>query len=190
MGWHSERDLSPDCEPKVREVLSVMETQEGPIIEAICDLAPSLVHFPDNLSSETLTSFYADFLAGTHSHRLERLHKAGVECAVHLDGTVKGLLPKLIASGFDAIEALTPKPGGDLDMEEIRRLAGTSGAILWGGVPGVMFSPPFVWEQVEAHVGQLIDCWQAGAFIMGVADQVPPDGNIKYCKKISERIRH
>ena len=60
-------------------------------------------------------------MAGGHRRRIERLHAAGVKCAVHLDGTVKGLLPKLIGSGFDAIEALTPKPGGDLDVEEIRR---------------------------------------------------------------------
>ena len=60
--------------------------------------------------------------------------------AVRLDGAVKGLLPNCCAAGFDAIEALTPRPGGDLEIEEIRALAGGNGAILWGGVPGVMFA--------------------------------------------------
>ena len=112
------------------------------------------------------------------------MHAAGVKCAVHLDGTVKGLLPKLVRSGFDAIEALTPKPAGDLDIEEIRDLAASDTVILWGGVPGVMFAPPYTWEQMEAHVRRLLDCWQGRPFVMGVADQVPPDGNIEFCRKI------
>ena len=108
---------------------------------------------------------------------------------MHLDGTVKGLLPKLIRSGFDAIEALTPKPGGDLDVEEIRNLADGSSAILWGGVPGIMFSPPYTWQQMESHVRRLIDCWRGRPFILGVADQVPPDGDIQFCRRIAEMIR-
>jgi hypothetical protein len=100
-----------------------------------------------------------------------------------------GILPKLIESGFDAIEALTPKPAGDLQVTEIRELAGSRKAILWGGVPGVMFAPPFTWEQMEEHIKNLLDGWRTAPFIMGVADQVPPDGNIEYCKRISELIR-
>jgi hypothetical protein len=181
--------LMADCPDKCDEALQMMEEQEGPIIEAVCELAPPLVHFPDNLSSECMTRLYDGRLAGSHRRRIERLHAAGVKCAVHLDGTVKGLLPKLIDSGFDAIEALTPKPGGDLDVEEIRRLTDPSPAILWGGVPGIMFSPPYTWEQMESHVRHVLDCWRGRPFILGVADQVPPDGDVQFCRRIAELIR-
>lgn len=180
--------LLADCEDKVSAILDVMESQETPVLEAICELAPPLVHFPDNLSSANLTSFYDRYLAGTHRRRIERLHAAGVRCAVHLDGTVKGLLPKLIGAGFDAIEALTPRPGGDLSVEEIRALAGDADVILWGGVPGVMFAPPFTWQEVESQVQRVIDCWGRGRFILGVADQVPPDGNLDFCRKIADAV--
>ncbi|MBN2578627.1 MAG: hypothetical protein JXB10_06510 [Pirellulales bacterium] len=177
-----------DCPEKCAELFRLMEEQEEPIIEAVCDLAPPLVHFPDNLSSDCMTRLYDDHLAGVHQRRIERLHAAGVKCAVHLDGTVKGLLPKLIDSGFDAIEALTPKPGGDLDPEEIRELAAGRSVILWGGVPGVMFAPPYTWRQMEAYVRRLIGCWAGRPFILGVADQVPPDGDIGFCRKLAELI--
>ncbi len=180
--------LLTDYPAKCAETLRRMEDQEAPIIDAVCKLAPPLVHFPDNLSSDCMTSLYDDNLAGVHRRRIERLHAAGVQCAVHLDGTVKGLLPKLIRSGFDAIEALTPKPGGDLDVAEIRKLADPSPVILWGGVPGIMFSPPYTWEQMESYVRRLIDCWRGRPFILGVADQVPPDGNIEFCRRIAEMI--
>ena len=127
--------LIADHEDLVLEVFERMEAQEDPILEAIGALAPPLVHFPDNLSSANLASLYAQFIAPVHRRRIERLHAAGVKCAVHLDGTVRGLLPQLIATGFDAIEALTPKPGGDLEIEEIRDLAGDSPVILWAASP-------------------------------------------------------
>jgi len=180
--------LLADCQQKCEEVFRLMEEQEGPILDAVCELAPPLVHFPDNLSSDCMTGFYDGYMAGVHRRRIERLHAAGVKCAVHLDGTVKGLLPKLIRSGFDAIEALTPKPGGDLDVEEIRKLADPSRAILWGGVPGIMFAPPYTWAQMESHVWRLIECWRGRPFILGVADQVPPDGDIQFCRRIAKII--
>jgi hypothetical protein len=180
--------LMADCPEKCAEVLRLMEDQEGPVVDAVCELGPPLVHFPDNLSSECMTRLYDVHLAGTHQRRIERLHAAGVKCAVHLDGTVKGLLPKLICAGFDAIEALTPKPGGDLEVEEIRELAGSSRAVLWGGVPGIMFAPPYTWKQMESHVQRVLECWRGRPFILGVADQVPPDGDMSFCRRIAELI--
>ena len=177
-----------DAPEKVAEILQMMEEQEVPIIDAVCDMAPPLVHFCDNLSSECTAGLYDKYMSSGHRRRIEQLHAAGVKCAVHLDGTVKGLLPKLVRSGFDAIEALTPKPAGDLDIEEMQDLAASDTLILWGGVPGVMFAPPYTWDQMEAHVRRLLECWRGRPFVMGVADQVPPDGDIEFCRKIAQLI--
>ena len=87
---------------------------------------------------------------------------------------MRGLLPKLAAAGFDAIEAITPKPGGDLEVEEICDLAGDSPVILWGGVPGVLFAPPFTWADMRRHVLRVLASWGSRPFILGIADQVPP----------------
>jgi hypothetical protein len=182
--------LMLDAPEKVVGILRKMEEQEQPIIDAVCDLAPPVVHFPDNLSSECSTGYYDKYMAAGHRRRIERLHAAGVKCAVHLDGTVKGLLPKLARAGFDAVEALTPKPAGDLDVQEIRELADRDSPILWGGVPGVMFAPPYTWPQMQSHVHRLRESWNGRPYIMGVADQVPPDGNIEFCRNIAAMIRH
>lgn len=178
--------LLMDYPDLAHEVLELMEQQEAPIIDAVCAAAPPLVHFADNLSSDNLTSFYDAYMAQPHRRRLERLHAAGVRCAVHLDGTVKGLLPKLAANGFDAIEALTPQPAGDLSIEELRTCANDQRVILWGGVPGVTFAPPYTWPDMEAHVRRVLKVWQGTPFILGVADQVPPDGDIDFCRRIAE----
>ncbi len=115
-----------------------------------------------------------------------RLHESGIRAAVHLDGTVRGLLPKLTAIGFDAVEALTPLPAGDLEVEEIARLAASSPTILWGGLPGVLFAPPYTWADMEKHLARLLKAWAGRPFVVGVADQIPPDGRLDYCRRIAD----
>jgi len=51
-----------------------------------------------------------------------------------------------------------------------------------------MFAPPYDWEQMESHVHRLIECWGDRPFVMGVADQVPPDGNIEFCRNIANIV--
>ena len=182
--------LIADHEDKVRALFDVMEAQEAPVIRAVCDLRPPLIHFPDNLDSENLTGLYDRFLATPHRRRLDALHAAGIACAVHLDGAVRGLLPKLAAAGFDAIEALTPFPAGDATVEEMRGIAGSDRVILWGGVPGAMFAPPYAWDAMRRHVEQVLEAWRGTPFILGVADQVPPDGDITYCRKIADLLQY
>jgi uroporphyrinogen-III decarboxylase len=175
---------------RVGQALALLEAQEMPVLEAVCKAAPPLVHFPDNLSSDNLTGFYDEYLAPTHRRRLAKLHAAGVKAAVHLDGTVVGLLPKLVASGFDAVEALTPRPAGDVDTAAMRALAGSDRTILWGGVPGVMFAPPYTWADMRRHVERVLELWKGQPFVLGVADQVPPDGDIEFVKRIAEMVQH
>ena len=181
--------LLMDYPELMRDVFRLMAEQEEPILDAVCGLRPPLVHFADNLSSDTITGFYGELMEPGHRHRITRLHQAGIKCAVHLDGVVRGLLPKLARVGFDAVEALTPYPGGDLPIEEMRTVANDDKVILWGGVPGILFAPPYTWEDMQRHVERVLECWAGTRFVLGVADQVPPDGNIEFCKNISKLIQ-
>jgi hypothetical protein len=180
--------LLMDYPKLVEEIFTMMHEQEAPVIKKVCEVAPPLVHFADNMSSDNMAGYYHDFMETGHRRRIERLHSAGIKCAVHLDGMVRGLLPKLSAVGFDAIEALTPKPSGDMDIEEMRDIAQNDKVILWGGVPGILFSPPYTWNDMRKHVENVLEQWAGTRFVLGVADQIPPDGNIDFCKKIADMI--
>ncbi len=177
----------------VGAILDRLEQLEAPVLEAVCRLAPPLIHFPDNLTSEVYTPFFEDHMAERYLRRLQRLHAHGVRCAVHLDGTLKGLLPKLTSTGIDVIEAITPQPVGDLSLEDIRLLVENasrpgSRVVLWGGLPGAMFAPPFTWQDIQRQVQRVLDAWQGAPFVLGTADQVPPDGDISMVRRVSEMI--
>jgi len=180
--------LMMDCEDMVRKALALMQEQEEPILDAVCEAKVPLVHFADNLTSENFTGCYDEYMAEVYDYRLSRLHEAGTSCAVHLDGTVRGLLPKLSASGFDAVEALTPQPAGDLTGGEMRDLAANDNLILWGGMPGAMFAAPYTWDDVKRHIDKLLESWKGTRFVVGVADQIPPDGNVEFCRHIADML--
>lgn len=178
--------LMLDEEDLVAEVFRLLKAHEEVVLDGVCNLAPPLVHFPDNITSEVYTPYFESHMAEQYGHRVKKLHEAGVRIATHLDGAVRGMLPKLASVGIDAIEALTPLPCGDVDVEEMRGLAGHDDVILWGGVPGAMFAPPFTWDDMRKHVLKVLETWKGQRFVLGVADQVPPNGDISYVKRISE----
>ncbi len=180
--------LVADAPRRVADVLTLMERNIWRVIEAVIEARIPVVHFGDNLSSETATSLFDRFMKPYYLRALDRLHSGGVRAAVHLDGTVRGLLPKLSGVGFDAVESLTPAPVGDVRPDEMRALAGRGDLVLWGGVPGAAFSRSFPQKRFVALLEEVLGAWQGGPFILGTADQVPPDGDIERCRIVSEIV--
>jgi len=128
-------------------------------------------------------------MADYYRRRLRQLHSAGKFAVVHLDGMVRGLLPKLAACGFDGIESITPAPAGDVEIEDLRALTGNEKTILWGGIPGAMFAPPWTADDVRAQTRRWLEAlWPDGRLVVGSADQVPPNGDIDFCRIVAETI--
>ena len=83
---------------------------------------------------------------------------------------------------------MTPLPAGDITVDEMTTIAGGDEVILWGGVPGAMFAPPYTWADMEHHIQKVLETWGGRRFVLGVADQVPPNGDVEYCRKIANMI--
>ena len=49
-----------------------------------------------------------------------------------------------------------------------------------------MFAPPFTWKSMKKHVESVLKSWKNRPFVLCVADQVPPDGDIDFCRRISD----
>lgn len=132
---------------------------------------------PENLSSEVVgRRFYERYVSPWEQKWVERIRESGRYSFIHMDGTLRGLLSQVADVGFDVIEAVTPAPVGDLAIQQWRTLAGPR-PILWGGIPGIYFTPLVSDAEFEQHVRQVIDLMvEDGRMVLGVADQVPPDG--------------
>lgn len=142
----------------------------------------------ENLTAETMGGYFDEFIAPYLTRQVESFHAHGKKVLIHIDGTLRGVLEKIADTGIDCIDALTPKPVGDVKVDEIRGLAGDKILIL-GGLPGAMFAPPFTAKEMERHVKEIIKIHkESGRFMLGIADQVPPNGDLALVKLISDLV--
>lgn len=174
---------------ELEETIQVMSEADDPIYEAIRDSPAPGVYLGENITSEVITpSIFRKYHMPYYRRRVAQLHSAKKKIFVHVDGALRGVLPLFEATGVDCVQSVTPAPVGDVALERLRELAG-SNIILWGGLPGVYFSRQYSERLLYDMVKRIIDNHMEGhKFILGVADQVPPDGEIYRVRKVTELL--
>ena len=177
-----------DAPDEVDATLDVMARAQEPMWRMTADSDCRYVMLCENMTAEGVGGlfdrYYRDFLA----ERIAPMHERGKKVVCHVDGTLRGLVEKLPAIGVDCLDAVTPKPVGDVGMDEIRELVGPDILIL-GGLPGAMFAPPFGPADMEQHVLEIISLHKAsGTFMFGVADQVPPNGDLELVRLVTRLV--
>ena len=174
-------------EPELFEAcIHAMEEAQMPVFDVLADSGAEIIEFPENLSSEVTGNFFDEYNLPYYKRINAVLHRAGKKTGIHIDGTLKPCLGKLSAAGFDFGEAVTPYPVGDVPLSELRALAGDA-LVIWGGLPGAMFTPVFTDRQFEEHIGKILEL-NDGKMILGVADQVPPDAVEHRIREVSRLI--
>lgn len=181
--------LLADHPQEAREVTAAIDKANDSAFDALLASPCELVHFCDNLDSAASTSLFDEWMRDYYEKRVTQLHRVGKFAAVHLDGRVRGLLPRLAACGFDAVESVTPAPVGDVEIRELRAVVENADTIIWGGVPGAMFCTPWKPGDIRRQTESLLEALAAGGrLVVGSADQVPPNGDIDYCRLVAETV--
>lgn len=149
-----------------------------------------ILMIPENLSSEVVgPRFYELYMRDYHETWAARIAAAGKFSCVHLDGTLKGLLGQVCGAGFTFIEAMTPAPVGDLEVEKWAEWSRNPNTVLWGGLPGVYFTDKVSDAEFERHVKAVLRVMTSRPrYVLGVADQVPPDGLERRVRQVAELV--
>jgi uroporphyrinogen-III decarboxylase len=145
---------------------------------------------PENLSSEMIgPSLFKDYMLPYQREWAGRIKKAGKFSTIHMDGTLKGLLREETAVGFTFIEAMTPAPAGDLPVAEWAGFTEDKKTIFWGGIPGGFFTPMISDREFDEFVIEVLSVMtQQPRYVLGVADQVPPDGLESRVRRVAELV--
>jgi len=180
--------LLADAHEEVEQTLEALGRAADAAYEAVLGWDTPFVELPDNLTGEVITPWFKRYQSDYYMHRAEQLHSVGKKMGAHLDGTMRGILPLLAPTGLDFVEGITPGPVGDVAVPDLRDIAGPD-LIVFGGIPGVMFAPPFTTDDVRRQVKLIIEHhWDYGKFIMGVGDQVPPNGDINLVRLVGDLV--
>jgi uroporphyrinogen-III decarboxylase len=181
--------LAMEKPQEMREVVGIMERMDDEAYRLAGESAAHFAMFPDNLSSEVIgVNLFREYSFDYYRRRVAELHRSGKYVLTHLDGTIRGLLPALAQTGIDGIEGLTPYPVGDAKVEELRQLAGAD-VVLWGGIPGVMFTPMWADKDIIQHTMHYVHTMMTNhRFVLGIGDQLPPNGHIGRVRAISNLV--
>lgn len=176
--------LDADASEELRATLDALGRAADGAYAAIEQSETPFTELPDNLSGEIVTPLFRKYQFDYYVQRIESLHASGKLVGTHLDGTIRGILPLLVETGLDYIESITPAPVGDVPVAELRELAGPD-VVLFGGMPGAMFAPQFPRDQVRRHFDSIVEHhWDHGRFVLGSADQIPPDGDMNLVREV------
>jgi uroporphyrinogen-III decarboxylase len=175
---------------KFKDLLDTMKRAFDQAAQIAVDSPAEVLMIPENLSSEMVgPDLFKMYMYDYQKEWTGKISEAGKYSFIHIDGTLGGLLKEEASVGFSVLEALTPYPVGDLKFEDLSGIAGDSKSILWGGIPGSYFTDCVDEEEFERHVKYLLSIMvREPRFVLGVADQVPPDGLESRVKRVSELV--
>ena len=182
-------NIMSDNKKVFKDIIQVLEDKAEEVVEIALKSPADFLLIPDNLHSDLVgKNLFEEFLKPHYEKQNRKIKESGKYSSIHMDGGLKGLLREISKIDFTVIEAITPKPLGDLSLEEIKDYV-TSKSIIWGGIPGVLFTPSTSDEEFEKFVVSVIkQMVSKPQYILGIADQIPPDGIIDRIKKVTELV--
>ena len=172
------------------ETMEVMNKSFAKAARIAIDSPAEVLMIPENLSSELVgPNYFEQYMRSYQEHWIKEIKNAGKFSFIHMDGTLKGLLQQEASAGFDVLEALTPEPVGDLAIQEWADIVDKTDTILWGGIPGSYFTSIVDDKEFDRHVIEMLSVMtKEPRYVLGVADQVPPDGLEYRVRRVAELI--
>jgi hypothetical protein len=172
------------------ETIALMSKKFREAARITVECPADIVMIPENLSSEMVgKGFFSMFMRDIQTEWAELIREAGKFSCIHMDGTLKGLLKQELDVGFSFIEACTPAPAGDVEIEEWNSYREGSETLMWGGIPGVYFTSKVSDTDFDAFIIRVLEVMTATPkYVLGVADQVPPDGLERRVRRVGELI--
>lgn len=169
-----------DYEETVLKYFDALRESQFKMIEKINASPVNIINFGDNVHSGTLSpQLFEKYVLKEYQQRCERLHKADKFTYAHFDGDNRGLMEYYQQTGMDGIEAITPKPQGDVELSEVKKYLGDM--VLVDGIPAVYFDTIYSEQTLIDCVNEIIDLF-APNLVLGISDEISSTGDI-------ERIR-
>ncbi|MBC7237751.1 MAG: hypothetical protein H5T69_18065, partial [Chloroflexi bacterium] len=161
-----------DAPDTVHEAMRAIDDSYDPLYQEIVDSGlVHIVNLGENIHDQLLSPrYWEQYLLPFYEKRCGQLRAAGIYSHNHIDGYFRSLLPYLAEAPFDGIEALTPAPQGDVELEEIAEAIGDK--VLLDGIPAVLFMPQYSLEELMAFVERVVALF-APRLVLGISDELP-----------------
>jgi hypothetical protein len=165
-----------------------LEHSHDRLIDVINASAIDIINFGENVHAGTLSpKLFEKYHLPACQRRCEKLHAAGKFVSAHWDGDCQPLLKYASETGLDGIEAITPKPQGDVTIDEIKEALGDE-MLLLDGIPAIYFDEMFSVDTLVECVHKLIDMF-APKLVLGISDELSSTGDIERIRIVSDIVQ-
>ena len=176
-----------DWPDTVGAYFDALDQSHARLIRVINASPIEVINFGDNLHGGTLPpDLYHRYVLPSYLRRSEQLHAGGKFVHSHWDGDTKSLLPFAKISGLDGIEAITPKPQGDVTLEEVKEALGDE-IFLIDGLPAILFDTLYPVSMLEEFTYRLIELF-APRLILGISDEISSTGDIERLRVVGRIV--
>ncbi len=173
---------------QLENFMMFLEDWDDQMYDQISNSPIQLVNFGENLDSNLSPPHYFEkYLIPYYEKRVNQLHQKGKYCHIHIDGSLRDFLPYFEYLPFDGFEALTAKPQGDVSLEDIKDAIGNK--ILLDGIPSILFLPEYSDNYLKEYTQKVLKLFSPH-LILGVSDELSPNGDIRKIEKISEIVKN
>jgi len=175
-----------DYQDTCRAYFEALTTNQERLIAVLNSSPIEIINFGDNLHAGTLPpAFFERHVLPVYQRRTELLHVAGKFVHAHWDGDCKALLPYARHTGLDGIEAITPRPQGDVTLEEAKDALGD----MWllDGIPAIYFDRTFTEQTLTDCARKVIDLF-APRLILGISDEISSTGDIERIRTVGRIV--
>jgi hypothetical protein len=176
-----------DWPDTVQAYFRALEESHGRLMDVINRSPVDIINFGENIHSGTLSpELFLKYHLPACQRRCEKLHQAGKFICSHWDGDCKPLLPYARETGLDGIEAITPKPQGDVTLEEIKEALGDQ-LFLLDGIPAVYFDHTFPESVLVECTRRVIELF-APKLVLGISDEISSHGDIERVRVVGRIV--
>jgi hypothetical protein len=182
MLWKHPKEMEELMEVMTQDVEQQIKTYAGTPIPELC--------FSSNLheglcSPPQFKKYYIPF----NQRVVPQIHSMGKYASAHWDGFVKRFLPFFKETGMDGVECITPKPQGDVTLEEMKSHVIDEGKFLRDGIPAILFTERYPVKELEAFARTILDMvGKSGRLQLGISDLLPANGDIERVRLVGKIV--
>lgn len=171
---------------QIEEFMSFLEKWDDQMYKSISNSPLKIINFGENIDANlSPPPYFEKYLFPYYEKRINQLKKSNKFCHIHIDGSLKDLLPYLSQLPFDGYEALTAQPQGDVSLEEIKHAIGNK--VLLDGIPSILFLPEYSNNYLEKYTMKVLELFSPN-LIIGISDELSPNGDIKKVEMVSKIV--
>ncbi len=175
-----------DYEDLVKEYFASLNRNHMKLIEVVNNSPVDIINFGDNIHCGIINEqMFEDYVLPAYHERTAKLHEADKFVSAHWDGDTKNFLKYAKQTNLDAIEAITPKPQGDVELHEVKEALGDM--FLIDGVSALMFDPMYTEDELLEQAEEVIKLF-APNVILGISDEIASTGDIERIRLINDLV--